>query len=73
MPAIKRALLVIDAQKVYTTPGWPLFCPDSVSTIARINAIIEIFRSSGEPVIYIRHCHKADGSDLGRVFDFLGE
>ncbi len=73
MPLIKRALLVIDAQKVYTTPGAPLFCPDSAGTIARINAIIENFRSSGEPVIYIRHCHKADGSDLGRMFDFLGE
>jgi ureidoacrylate peracid hydrolase len=50
-----------------------LFCPDSAGTIARINAITEYFRSSGEPVIYIRHCHKADGADLGRMFDFLGE
>jgi nicotinamidase-related amidase len=70
---MKKALLVIDAQKVYTTPGSPLFCPDSAGTIARINAIIEKFRSSSEPVIYIRHCHKADGSDLGRMFDFLGQ
>jgi len=70
---MKKALLVIDAQKVYTTPGSPLFCPDSEGTIARINALIEKFRSASEPVIFIRHCHKVDGSDLGRMFDFLGE
>lgn len=70
---MKKALLVIDAQKIYTLPASPLFCPDSAGTIARINAIIETFRSSGEPVIYVRHCHKVDGSDLGRMFDFLGE
>jgi nicotinamidase-related amidase len=72
-PHMKKALLVIDAQKVYTTAGSELFCPDSEATIARINALIEKFRSSGEPIIYIRHIHKADGSDLGRMFDFLGE
>jgi nicotinamidase-related amidase len=70
---MKKALLVIDAQKVYTTPTLPLFCPDSAATVARINAIIETFRRSGDPVVYIRHCHKADGSDLGRMFDFQNE
>jgi nicotinamidase-related amidase len=46
---MKRALLVIDAQKVYTTPGWPLFCPDSAGTIVRVNAIIERFRYRASP------------------------
>jgi nicotinamidase-related amidase len=69
---MKRALLVIDGQKVYTTPGSELFCPDSAATVARINALIEMFRLAGEPIIYVRHVHKADGSDLGRMFDFLG-
>lgn len=53
--------------------GGPLFCPDSAGTVARVNAIIESFRSSGEPMIYIRHCHQADGSDLERIFDSLDE
>jgi nicotinamidase-related amidase len=70
---MKKALLVVDAQKVYTSPKSELFCPDSVATIKRINALIERFRSAGEPVVYVRHIHKADGSDLGRMFDFLGE
>jgi nicotinamidase-related amidase len=52
MPLQEEGLLVIDAQKVYTTARWPLSCPDSPGTISRINAVIEKFRASGEPVIY---------------------
>ena len=70
---MKRALLVIDAQKVYTTEGSELFCPDSAATIGRINQLIEQFQSAGEPIVFLRHMHKTDGSDLGRMFDFQGE
>lgn len=70
---MKKALLVIDVQKVYTSPTSELFCPDSPATIQRINALIQEFRSAGEPVVYVRHVHKTDGSDLGRMFDFSGQ
>jgi nicotinamidase-related amidase len=68
----RRALLVIDAQNVYTAAGSPLFCPDSAATVQRINRLIRSFQSSGQPIVLIRHVHRADGSDLGRMFDFLG-
>lgn len=71
--SMKRALLVIDVQKVYTTQESDLFCPDSAATISRINKLIEQFRSDGEPIVFVKHVHKANGSDLGRMFDFLGD
>ena len=69
---MKRALLVIDAQKIYTAKGSELFCPDSAATVERINRLIQSFESCGEPIYLIRHVHRADGSDLGRMFDFQG-
>ena len=66
------ALLVIDAQRVYTTTGGELYCKDAGKTVAHINQLIERFRAKKEPVIFIRHVHKRDGSDLGRMFDFAG-
>jgi nicotinamidase-related amidase len=69
---LRRALLVIDVQKVYTCRESELFCPDSAATVGRINRLISSFQTSGEPIVLIRHVHRADGSDLGRMFDFLG-
>jgi nicotinamidase-related amidase len=70
---MKRALLVIDAQKIYTNPESVLFCVDSTATIKRINKLIERFQSAGDPIVFIRHIHKTDASDLGRMFDYLGD
>lgn len=68
-----KGLLVIDAQKVYTDRASELFCKDSRSTIKRINSLIEKFQRDKAPVIYVRHIHKKDGTDLGRMFDYAGE
>jgi nicotinamidase-related amidase len=65
-------LLVVDAQKIYTNPDMKLYCKDADSTIERINKLIVRFQRQKLPVIFIRHMHKADGSDLGRMFDFSG-
>lgn len=67
------ALLVIDAQKIYTDPESEMHCADAKMTLNRINQLISFFESRGEPVFLIRHIHKADGSDLGRLFDFSGD
>lgn len=48
-----KALLIIDMQKVSFTPKTPRF--DTVNVIARINALSELFRSNGYPVIFIQH------------------
>jgi len=69
----KPALIVIDVQNIYTDPESEMFCPDSENTIKRINALIDVFSKKRLPVLYIRHVHKVDGSDAGRLFDFSGE
>ena len=70
---MKTALLVIDAQKIYTGKNSEMFCKDATRTIARINSLIEDAQSRKQDVIVVRHIHKVDGSDLGRLFDFTGE
>lgn len=70
---MKQALLVIDAQKIYTDSESELFCEDCENTIKNINTLIEKFNDNNEPIFYIRHIHNVDGSDLGRMFDFAGD
>lgn len=70
---MKTALLVIDAQKVYTDPDSELCCQDRKQTIKRINKLIDRFKEQSLPIVFVRHIHKKDGSDLGRMFDFLGD
>lgn len=71
--AMKTALLVVDVQNVYTNTKSEMYCKDSKGTIERINKLIRIFEKKKWLVCLIRHIHKDDGSDLGRMFDFLGE
>ncbi|QKK26774.1 cysteine hydrolase family protein [Rhizobium hidalgonense] len=68
-----RAILVIDVQKVYTDPTSPLHCAGNAEVISNINAIISAAAAAGDLVVHIRHVHRADGSDAGRMFDFTGE
>lgn len=67
-----HALLLIDAQKIYTTPGSPLYVHGHETVIANMNRLMKAFTAAGESIIYVRHQHKKDGSDLGRMFDYLG-
>ncbi|QEX20020.1 hydrolase [Hypericibacter terrae] len=66
------ALLVVDVQQIYTVKGNELYCKNAGQTVKRINQLIERFTAKKAPVIFIRHVHKLDGSDLGRMFDFAG-
>lgn len=70
---MNTALLVIDVQKIYTDPESEMKCQDSHGTVSRINKLIEKFNREGHPIFYVRHIHKKDGSDLGRMFDASGE
>jgi ureidoacrylate peracid hydrolase len=65
-------LLVIDAQNIYANPESPLYIPSLESSIVKINALTQAFSKAGKPVIYVRHVHRADGRDAGRMFDFGG-
>ncbi len=67
-----RALLVVDVQRVYTDKNSDLFCKRADETVDRINELINAFKRTGELIIYVRHVHRTDGSDLGRMFDYTG-
>ena len=70
---MKRALLVIDAQRVYTDKTSELFCKSADDTVDRMNALVKAAKRAGDSIVYVRHVHQTDGSDLGRMFDFTGE
>lgn len=70
---MKTALLVIDAQRIYTKPDSELYSKDSKATIKRINRLVRAFMKEGNPIIFVRHIHKSDASDLGRMFDYAGD
>ena len=69
---MRAALLLIDVQKVYTTPGSPLFVEGHEIAIANMNRLIDGALARGDLLIYVRHQHRKDGSDAGRMFDYLG-
>ncbi len=64
------ALLVIDAQKVYSLTNSRLKVANIENTIKNINKIIKYFENKNLPIIYIKHLHNPDGSDAGRMYDF---
>jgi nicotinamidase-related amidase len=66
------ALLLIDVQKIYTTPGSPLFIEGHDVAIGNMNKLIDRAAAAGDLIVYVRHVHKKDGSDAGRMFDYLG-
>ena len=70
---MKTALLVVDPQKIYTDTDSEMYCADASATIKRINLLLEDAKSRRELVVLVRHVHKMNGSDLGRLFDFTGE
>jgi ureidoacrylate peracid hydrolase len=67
------ALLVIDAQKVYSLTNSRLKVANIENTIKNINKIIKYFENKKLPIIYIRHLHNPDGSEAGRMYDFTGK
>lgn len=70
---MKTALLVVDVQKIYTQENSEMYCKNASETVLSINKLIKSFQLKNLPIFLIRHIHKQDGSDLGRMFDFTGE
>ncbi len=70
---MKNALLVIDVQNIYTDAQYEYYVDNSKVVVENINKIINKFSDNKELVVYIKHQHKTDGSDAGRMFDYAGE
>ena len=66
----RTALLIIDAQREYFDEDGVLFTPHADEILANLRRLLEAARASGTKVLFIRHVHAADGSDVGRMGDF---
>jgi nicotinamidase-related amidase len=55
----QAALLVVDCQRFFLAPHAPI--------LPRIQLLIDSFHAASRPVVFTRHVHKADGSDLGVI------
>ncbi len=66
----RTALLIIDAQQVYSSPESPLCVSDFPGTIANINELAMACRNSDMPVFVIKHIYDPQGRDVGRLGDF---
>lgn len=58
-------------QKAYFNKHTPYYIADSDDILRRINRLIKYYRESEKPIIFIRHQHKSDGSDLDSLTDSI--
>ena len=63
------ALLVIDMQKFFLGSRVASLVDPVAAILPNVKRLIDRYREKGRPVIYTRHVHNPDGSDLG----ILGE
>jgi len=61
----RAALLVVDMQEFFLDPASPTFTGGGLAVLPTVKRLIGAFREAGRPVIYTRHVHSADGSDIG--------
>jgi nicotinamidase-related amidase len=66
------ALLVIDVQGEYFDEDGPAYVEHARDIVDNVNRLVDAFRSNSLPVVFVRHAHRADGCDAGRMGDFSG-
>lgn len=66
----RTVLLLIDAQNEYFDPACPLYTPNAATIKSNLVALRDAARSAGIRPIYVRHEHRANGADMGRMADF---
>lgn len=66
----RAALLVIDVQREYFDSDGPAYVEHARDIIENVNRLVDEFRGAGLPVVFVRHAHRPDGSDAGRMGDF---
>jgi nicotinamidase-related amidase len=68
------ALLIIDMQNDFVRDGAPLAVGGAVEIIPNLQHVLDAFRRTDRPVLFVRRGHRADGSDidLTRRSQFFG-
>jgi len=64
------ALLVVDVQGEYFDEDGPAYVEHARDIVGNVNRLIDVFRAEGLPIVFVKHMHRADGSDAGRMADF---
>ncbi len=64
------SLLAIDVQQEYFKPGGPAAFESAPGILPNVNLLVEGFRRADKPVVFVKHMHRRDGSDAGRMGDF---
>ena len=64
------ALLVIDMQGEYFDEDGPAYVEHARDIVGNVNRLADLFRAEGQPIVFVKHLHRADGSDAGRMGDF---
>jgi nicotinamidase-related amidase len=64
------ALLVIDVQGEYFDEDGPAYVEHARDILGNVNRLIDVFRVKGLPIVFLKHMHRADSSDAGRMGDF---
>lgn len=70
------ALLLIDLQNDFVEPGAPLDTPMAYKNLPKLRELMSFCRQKGVPLIYTRHAHSEDGSDMGlfkEIYPGLGQ
>lgn len=70
---MKTALLVIDAQKIYSLETSGYYIDNVRVALENINHLVDVFSKNNDLIVYVKHIHAVDGSDSGRMFDFAGD
>jgi len=66
----QAALLVIDVQGEYFDEDGPAYVEHARDIVDNVNRLVDLFRIEGLPIVFVKHMHRADGSDAGRMADF---
>jgi nicotinamidase-related amidase len=69
----KAALLVVDMQNYFASPGGGAYMAQAEAIIPAIGRLSDYFREKGRPVIYTRHGHDADGDDAGLLREWWND
>jgi nicotinamidase-related amidase len=62
-----EALIVVDMQVDFVTPGRPAAVPDAEACVAPIAAAAARARAAGAPVVWVRREYAPDGADVERT------
>ncbi len=76
LDAASTALLLIDLQNDFVEPGAPLHASMAYKSLPKVKELIAFCREKGVQLIYTRHAHDHDGSDMGlfrEIYPGLGQ